>query len=32
VASTGAGFAVNVTSDDPATVKEIIRRAEALKK
>ncbi len=32
VASTGAGFAVNITSDDPATVKEIIRRAEALKK
>jgi hypothetical protein len=31
VTSTGAGFAVNVTSDDPATVKEIVRRAEALK-
>ncbi len=32
VSSTGRGFVVKVTSSDPATVKEIIRRAEALKK
>jgi hypothetical protein len=30
VASTGNGFAVKVTSDNPATIKEILRRAEAL--
>lgn len=32
VVSTGNGFAVSVTSNDPATVQEIIRRAESLKK
>lgn len=32
VSSTGDGFAVYVTSDNPRTVKEIIRRAEALQK
>ncbi len=32
VTSTGSGFAVNVTAEDAATVKEIIRRAEALEK
>jgi hypothetical protein len=31
VSSTGNGFAVKVTSDDADTVKEIIRRAQALK-
>jgi hypothetical protein len=31
VASTGSGFAVNVASDDPATVAEIQKRANALK-
>jgi hypothetical protein len=30
VTSTGSGFAVAVTSEDPETVKEIIRRANAL--
>jgi hypothetical protein len=30
VSSTGSGFAVDVTSDDQDTVKEIIRRANAL--
>jgi hypothetical protein len=30
VTSTGTGFAVAVTSDDPATVKEVIKRANAL--
>jgi hypothetical protein len=32
VSSTGNGFSVDVTSGDAATVKEIIRRAQALKK
>jgi hypothetical protein len=31
VASTGSGFAVSVSSDDPATVAEIQKRANALK-
>jgi hypothetical protein len=31
VTSTGSGFAVNVSSDDPATVAEVSRRAQALK-
>jgi hypothetical protein len=30
VTSTGDGFAVDVTADDPKTVREVIRRAEAL--
>lgn len=32
VASARNGFVVRVTSNDPATVKEVVRRAEALKK
>lgn len=31
VASASGGFAVSVTSEDSTTVKEIVRRAEALK-
>ena len=31
VSSTGNGFAINVTSDDQATVQEIIKRTQALK-
>lgn len=31
VTSTGSGFAVNVSSDDPVTVAEITKRAQALK-
>ena len=31
VASTGDGFAVNVSSENPATVAEIQKRAQALK-
>jgi hypothetical protein len=31
VSSTGSGFAVDITSNDPDSIKEVVRRAQALK-